>query len=205
MSSDLAELHPYLKQAYTMSTLLKSDIIFVHKTQPQELSLHSGLLQAKELKPVLILYETDSSHKIWNVDEVYLFGGITKALTSNVDFLMQKIHEVHPLWEVYIVPSMLGLVIQNYSGSIRIWESLDDNFAFDELLDMLDKEVLCLTSDPSASNDCWNLQQQELPILKHKEIVKFCEDSAAARAIKQDSGLLEINKEVSNVLQTLQI
>ncbi|KAJ3898804.1 hypothetical protein F5879DRAFT_979232 [Lentinula edodes] len=112
---------------------------------------------------------------------------------------------VHPLWEVYIVLSVLGLVIQNYSGSIRIWESLDDSFAFDELLDMLDKEVLCLTSDPSASNDCWNLQQQELPLLEYKEMVKFCMNSAPAKAIKQDSGLLEVNKEVTNVLQMLQI
>ncbi|KAJ3868384.1 hypothetical protein EV359DRAFT_77655 [Lentinula novae-zelandiae] len=209
-TGDLAELHPCFKQTYTMSTLSNSDIIFVHKSQLQELSLHSGLLRVKELKPVFILFETDSSHKIWNVDEVYPFGGIitltAKALTSNVDFLMQKIHEVavHPLWEVYIVPSVLGLAIKNYYGDIRIWESLDDSFAFAELLSMLDEGVLCLTSDPTASNDCWNLQQQELRILNHKEIVKFCVGSAPARAFEQDS-VLEVNEEVADVLRTLQI
>ncbi|KAJ3914334.1 hypothetical protein F5877DRAFT_82912 [Lentinula edodes] len=208
--SDLAELHPCFKQTYTMSTFSESDIIFVHKSQLRELSLHSGLLRVKELKPVFILFEADSSHKIWNVDEVYPFGGIitftAKALTSNVDFLMQKIHEVavHPLWEVYIVPSVLGLAIKSYYGDIRIWESLDDNFAFAELLNMLDEGVLRLTSDPTASNDRWNLQQQELRILNHKEIVKFCVGSAPARAFEQDS-VLEVNKEVADVLQTLQI
>ncbi|KAJ3907758.1 hypothetical protein F5879DRAFT_940068 [Lentinula edodes] len=119
---------------------------------------------------------------------------------------MQKIHEVavHPLWEVYIVPSVLGLAIKSYYGDIRIWESLDDNFAFAELLNMLDEGVLRLTSDPTASNDRWNLQQQELRILNHKEIVKFCVGSAPARAFEQDS-VLEVNKEVADVLQTLQI
>ncbi|KAJ3814998.1 hypothetical protein F5876DRAFT_61860 [Lentinula aff. lateritia] len=208
--SDLAELQPYLKQAYTTSISSKSDIIFVHKTQLQELSLRSGLLRAKELKPVFILFETDSSQKIWNVDEVYPFGGIitftTKALTSNVDLLMQKIHEVamHPLWEAYIVPSVLGLAIKNYYGDIRIWDSLDDSFAFAELLNMLDDGVIRLTSDRKASNDCWNLQQ-ELRILNHEEIVKFCVGAAPARAIEQDSAFLEVNEEVADVLQTLQI
>lgn len=82
--------------------------------------------------------------------------------------------------------------------------SLDDSFAFAELLSMLDEGVLCLTSDPTASNDCWNLQQQELRILNHKEIVKFCVGSAPARAFEQDS-VLEVNEEVADVLRTLQI
>ncbi|KAJ3882324.1 hypothetical protein F5051DRAFT_468457 [Lentinula edodes] len=210
ISNTTEDCAPENTETYTMSTLSSSDIIFVHKSQLRELSLRSGLLRVKELKPVFILFETDSSHKIWNVDEVYPFGGIitftAKALTSNVDFLMQKIHEVavHPLWEVYIVPSVLGLAIKSYYGDIRIWESLDDNFAFAELLNMLDEGVLRLTSDPTASNDRWNLQQQELRILNHKEIVKFCVGSAPARAFEQDS-VLEVNKEVADVLQTLQI
>ncbi|KAJ4476706.1 hypothetical protein J3R30DRAFT_3760104 [Lentinula aciculospora] len=210
-ATEMARLHAYIERTHPESNMSTADIIFAHITQIQELSLCTGLLRAKEMKPVFIVYGTDSLGKSCNMDEVYPFGGAitftTGTLVNDVDFLMRKLREVamHPLWDVYLVPSVLGLAIKKYYGEIEIWKSLDNNFAFAELLDLVDEDLVCLMSNPEASEDEWNFHQQTLRLLSHEEIVKLCVDAAPTRGIQQDSAMLEVNEEVANNLRMLQI
>ncbi|KAJ3994029.1 hypothetical protein F5050DRAFT_1777686 [Lentinula boryana] len=207
---EAAELCTYFK-LQAESGLHTATIVFVHIAQIQEFALRSSDLRENKVNPAFIAYGKDSSNEIWDICEVYPFGGIvtftTRALTNHVNLLVKQVREVamHPLWEVFLVPSVLGLAIKNYYGDIRVWESLDDSFAFNDILGMIDEEIVHLISDPAASDLHWNLQQQMLRILSHEEIVKLCVDAASARTIEYDSAIFAVNEEIADNLRTLQI
>ncbi|KAJ3750070.1 hypothetical protein DFH05DRAFT_29228 [Lentinula detonsa] len=207
---ETAELCTRLK-LQAESGLHTAIIVFVHITQIQEFALRSSNLRENKVNPIFITYGKDPSNEIWNIGEVYPFGGIvtftTKALVNHANLLVKKVREVamHPLWEVYLVPSVLGLAIKQYYGDIRVWESLDDSFAFNDILDMIDEEIVHLISDPAASDLHWNLQQQMLRILSHEEIVKLCVNAASERTIEDDSAAFAVNEEIADTFRTLQI
>ncbi|KAJ3794930.1 hypothetical protein GGU11DRAFT_794114 [Lentinula aff. detonsa] len=207
---ETAELRSHFK-LQTEFGLHTATIVFVHITQIQEFALRSSNLRENKVNPIFITYGKDPSNEIWNIGEVYPFGGIvtftTKALVNHANLLVKKVREVamHPLWEVYLVPSVLGLAIKKYYGDTRVWESLDDSFAFNDILDMIDEEIVHLISDPAASDLHWNLQQHILRILSHEEIVKLCVDAASERNIEYDSATFAVNEEIADKFRTLQI
>ncbi|KAJ3718310.1 hypothetical protein C8R42DRAFT_723673 [Lentinula raphanica] len=205
---EINELRTSLEM-HSEANLLAADVIFVHHDHISELAFRSRRLRTNKLKPVFIGHSKDSN-EVWNVEEVYPYGGIVtftaQALAHSVDLLMHKIREIamHPLWKVFLVPSVLGLAIKNYYGDIKVWQRLNADFAFDELLEMIDDETVNVMSDPSAPDPHWDLQQKILRVLTHEEMVKMCVDAAPARGIEHGSALFEVSEEVADNLRILQ-
>ncbi|KAE9410772.1 hypothetical protein BT96DRAFT_983466 [Gymnopus androsaceus JB14] len=108
--------------------------------------------------------------------------------------------EYHTLWKICLIPSVFGLAIKTYYGERKIWERLDKNFAFSELLDFIGKGTVSLMASPEASQ-----QQEELSILTRSEIVKFCIQSVPSRDIGPQSAQFEVNEEMVDNLQRMMI
>ncbi|KAF9073854.1 hypothetical protein BDP27DRAFT_1416923 [Rhodocollybia butyracea] len=182
------------------SELLTSDSIFVHVQELQALAQRTGVMR-KDFSSVFLRYGTDSFGKFWELDEIYPFGGIVtftpQAITSNPGLVANKVTEIakHPLWKVYLLPSAFGMAVKIYYGDNGVSKSTSDDFAFAELLDLIEEGQIVMMSNLRAfeSEEEWALQQLELSLLYRVEIVEYCTNAVASR---NNVTLTEINEEI---------
>ncbi|KIK71306.1 hypothetical protein GYMLUDRAFT_79402, partial [Collybiopsis luxurians FD-317 M1] len=95
-------------------------IVYVHVTELKHLSCQTKEIRRKQ-DPLFIIYGTNASKNLCLPDEIFPFGGIltltAQAIIENLSRLDEIIEiAAHPLWEVFLLPSVVGLAKKQYYG-----------------------------------------------------------------------------------------
>ncbi|KAG6867920.1 hypothetical protein C0993_009514 [Termitomyces sp. T159_Od127] len=99
--------------------------------------------------------------KLWGIREIYPCGGIVtftpQALLDDISGVIHRIGQIqrHPLWECYIMPSVLGMAVTLYSqreGSDPISDFDRGRLPYIPLLSAIEDGELALISSPPNYN-----------------------------------------------------
>ncbi|KDQ54746.1 hypothetical protein JAAARDRAFT_347429 [Jaapia argillacea MUCL 33604] len=137
-------------------------VVFIHIGALTTLCKLPALVERRCKRPE-IQFITYGSHESvppeqWGVREIYPLGGIvtfTPSALLQTPFgafkLMRQLAE-HPLWECYILPSVLGFIIKHQCGDGDPASLLNDNeFMHLDLIEMIEEGEISLIDAPSLN------------------------------------------------------
>ncbi|KAG6861207.1 hypothetical protein C0995_002556 [Termitomyces sp. Mi166 len=157
-------LFKILEKCRTKHTHIRdARIIFIHVGAIERLEKLPSLLQicSSSFSVQFYTYGTHEtiSSKFWGIREIYPCGGIVtftpQALLDDPIGVQHRIDQIHshPMWECYILPSVLGMVAKLYCQNKKndpIADLDSGKFPYTRLLHAIDEGELSFITSPSS-------------------------------------------------------
>ncbi|KAG6900161.1 hypothetical protein C0993_002090 [Termitomyces sp. T159_Od127] len=142
------------------SRIRDARIIFIHVGALEYLEKLPGLLEISSSYFSVQFYTYGTHESIapefWGIREIYPCGGIVtfspQALLDDPIGVQHRISQFHshPMWECYILPSVLGMVAKLYCQNDPIADFDSGKFPYTRLLRAIDEGELAFISSPSS-------------------------------------------------------
>ncbi|TBU35002.1 hypothetical protein BD311DRAFT_649012 [Dichomitus squalens] len=159
----------------------------------------------------------------WGVREIYLIGGVVtftpSAIIEGHGMLFRRIKDVaeHPLWDCYVLPSVVAMVAKltcQGGHPLRVYD--EGNFVYEDLLKAIEQGSVALLHAPAILRDAppkgdpsllWTRWMIRLPSMNARQILEECLRIAAEQfANTSDAELpVAVEKEIARDLLRMQM
>ncbi|THH16827.1 hypothetical protein EW146_g3874 [Bondarzewia mesenterica] len=165
-------------------------VVFVHVGSLDSLHKLPALAERRKKRPEIQFFTYGTHERVpperWGIHEIYPLGGIvtfTPSVFREHPLAVYKVIsmlEEHPLWDCYIVPSVVAMVARETSGTEPLTALEKGDFVHAILLDMIEEGRLSLMSTVpvgrarGAMISDWISWQTQLPCLTARGILEKC-------------------------------
>ncbi|KAI0670147.1 hypothetical protein C8Q78DRAFT_1039423 [Trametes maxima] len=201
-------------------------VVFVHASAVSNLHRLPALAdrRAKRAELRFVVYGTHPSvpRERWGVREIYPLGGIVTftptAILQGHYRIFQRISQIaeHPLWECYVLPSVVAMVAKYSCQGINPLQVYDEgNFVYKDLLKVIEDGSLAVLQAPQPPQDLlsqgnpallWTRWMVRLAGLDARGILEECLNVAAEQFANTSEADLPatVEKEIARDLQHMQ-
>ncbi|KAG0703112.1 hypothetical protein DFH29DRAFT_917942 [Suillus ampliporus] len=204
--------------AVSVSLDAEARVIFIHVGALKTFYKLSALVTKRRDSPEVRFFTYGTHESVpsnrWGVREVFPLGGIVTFTPlaiaedpSGCHGLIRQIAQ-HPLWECYLMPSIVGLSHALACGKEKpAPEIMSMDSCLLPILDLADAGSVSVMQSPAKYNDAWIIETLEKQELEVQEVLGECIQSSIARFAQcnESDVLVEADQEISQDLLNMEL
>ncbi|KAG1755035.1 uncharacterized protein EDB91DRAFT_1214314 [Suillus paluster] len=205
-------------RAVSVSLDAEARVIFIHVGALETFYKHSTLVTKRRDTPEVRFFTYGTHESVpstrWGIREVLPLGGIvtfTPLAIAEDPYgchgLMRQISQ-HPLWECYLMPSIVGLSHALACGKdTPVPEILSMESCLLPILDLGDAGSVAVMQSPGKDSDAWIVDTLEKQGLEVEEMLRECIQTSIARFAhcSESDVLVEADREISQDLLNMEL
>ncbi|KAG2155419.1 hypothetical protein DEU56DRAFT_305769 [Suillus clintonianus] len=205
-------------KAVPVSLDAEARLIFVHVGALKTFYELSALVTKRRDTPEVRFFTYGTHESVpssrWGIREVFPLGGIVTFTPlaiaedpAGCHCLMRNIAQ-HPLWECYLIPSIVGLSHALACGKEKpVPEILSMDSCLLPILDLVNAGSVAVMTSPTKHDDAWIVDTLEKQMLEVQDVLRECIQSSIARFAhcSESDILVEADMEISQDLRNMEL